>query len=180
MRQYYKFILSLFIFFAFIIHLAGTALPASPDSKIEDLKAAFIYNFTKYIKWPIPNINNSFKIGVLGDSPVIASLQKLASKKLVDNQPIEIIYFEAFQDLKFCHILFISESENKNFADILAALGENATLTISDSPDFSERGIMINFFIQDEMVKFEMNPTRVENAGLKASSQLQKLARIIQ
>ncbi len=179
MRQYYKFIISLSIFVAFIILPASPVNPESPDSDIDDLKAAFIYNFTKYIKWPIPNINNTFKIGVLGDSEVIVSLQKLATKKLVDNKPIEIVHFDSFQNLRFCHILFISESENQNIAEILSALGNNATLTIGDSPDFCERGIMINFFLQNEMVKFEMNPASLENAGLKVSSQLQKLARIV-
>ena len=180
MQFYRKFTIILPIFVAFIILPARTALSVSPDSDIEDLKAAFIYNFTKYIKWPTPNINSAFKIGVLGDSEVIVSLQKLATKKLVDNKPIEIIHFEVFQDIKFCHILFISESENQNIAEILTALGNNPTLTIGDSPDYCERGIMINFFLQNEKVKFEMNPVILENIGLKASSQLQKLARIIQ
>jgi len=159
---------------------ASTGLPKNTDSDIENMKVAFIYNFTKYIKWPNLDNDHVFKIGVLGDSDIIISLQELAAKKLVANKPIEVIHFDTVQDLKYCHILFISESENQQVTEILSMQRNKATLTVGDSKGFCEQGVMINFFLQDGMVKFEMNPSRVENAGLKASSQLQKLARIIQ
>lgn len=81
--------------------------------------------------------------------------------------------------MNYCHILFISESNANQIEEILSKLKNRATLTVSDTPGFCERGIMINFFSQGDMLKFEMNPGKLENAGLKVSSQLQKLARII-
>jgi len=180
MQPYYKIILSVIIVVAMTILSASAGLPENSDSDIDNMKAAFIYNFTKYIKWPNLDNNHVFKIGVLGNSEITISLQELAAKKLIERKSIEVFHFKAVQDLKFCHILFISESENQNVLEILSTQGNRATLTIGESEGFCERGVMINFFLQDGMVKFEMNSMSLEDAGLKVSSQLQKLARIVQ
>jgi hypothetical protein len=103
----------------------------------------------------------------------------LAEKKLANDKSIEVHHFKTIQDLQDSQILFISASEKEQIGAILSTLGNKPILTISDTPGFCERGIMINFFMQGDMVKFEMNPVKLESAGLKASSQLQKLARIV-
>ncbi|MFH1249918.1 MAG: YfiR family protein [bacterium] len=171
----------IFIILVICISLLSTdaGSPMSNDTDIDDLKAAFIYNFTKYITWPHMDKFNSFRIGVLGESKILTSFQQMAGKKLIDDKPITIRYYDNIQDINYCHILFISESNANQIEEILLKLKNQPTLTVSDTPGFCERGIMINFFSQGEVLKFEMNPGKLENAGLKISSQLQKLARII-
>ena len=150
-----------------------------PADESDNLKAVFIYNFTRYITWPAETQNTDFTIGVLGDSKIIFPLQQLAAKKRVGDQPIAIHLFKRPQELIPCHILFISASEQHRITDIINLLAKKTVLTIGDTPGYGEHGVMINFFLQSDQIKFELNPASLERSGLKASSQLQKLARII-
>jgi len=180
LRKRYKIIINL-IFVLFMGVMAIEAgLPENSESDIENLKAAFIYNFTKYITWPDMENRNTFKIGVIGDSEIAKSLGQIASKKQVNNKPIKVYRIHSVQDFRDCQILFVSSSEKDRISEILSALGQKTILTIGDTPGFCEYGIMINFFIQGGLVKFEMNSTRLERVGLKARSQLRKLARIVE
>ncbi|MDD5539592.1 MAG: YfiR family protein [Candidatus Marinimicrobia bacterium] len=155
-------------------------LPLNPGPELNNLKTAFVYNFTKYIAWPQIEKDQTFIIGVLGDDEIISSFQQMAEKKLVGKLPIQIKHYKSLRELKYCHILYIAESKNTQLEAILKQIANRRTLTIASTTGFCKRGVMINFFIQDDMVKFEMNPAKLENAGLKASSQLLKLARIIE
>lgn len=180
LRRKYKILISVNFILLVGIMTANTGLPENSDPDIENLKAAFIYNFTKYITWPDLENSDAFRIGVMGDSKIAKSLGQIASKKQVNNKPIKVYRIHTVQDFRGCQILFVSSSEKDQISEILSALGQKTILTIGDTPGFCERGIMINFFIQGGMVKFEMNSTRLESVGLKASSQLQKLARIVE
>ncbi len=156
---------------------ARSSSPSAAD--IDQLKAVFIYNFTKYITWPDTARITTFKIGVLGDSDILDPLQQLAVKKMINNKPIEVCHFESLSHLHACQILFISPSVRVPIPDILNQLGNQATLTIGDAPGLCKQGVMINFFQQSDMVKFELNPHRLAAAGFQVSSQLQKLAQIV-
>jgi hypothetical protein len=179
MRQLHRFLISLLVIGVIDLVPVKAGSPENSETDIDQLKTAFIYNFTKYIIWPDRNQAKTFKIGVLGKSNIVAPLQELAEKKLANDKSIEVHRFKTIQDLQDSQILFISASEKEQIGAILSTLGNKPILTISDTPGFCERGIMINFFMQGDMVKFEMNPVKLESAGLKASSQLQKLARIV-
>jgi len=179
MRQLHRFLISLLVIGVIDLVPVKAGLPENSETNLDQLKTAFIYNFTKYIIWPERDQDKTFKIGVLGKSSIIAPLQELAEKKLANDQPIEVHFFKTIQDLKDSQILFIADSEKEQIGAILSTLGNKPILTISDSPGFCERGIMINFFTQGDLVKFELNPVKLESVGLKASSQLQKLARIV-
>jgi len=130
--------------------------------------------------WPQIDKSPIFIIGILGKDEIISSFQQMAEKKLVGNLPIQIRHYESLQDVKYCHILFIAESEKNQLDSILNKVAKRNILTIGDTAGFCKRGVMINFFIQNDMIKFEMNPAKMESSGLKASSQLLKLARIIE
>jgi hypothetical protein len=179
MRQLHRFLISLLVIGVIDLVPVKAVSPENSETNIDQLKTAFIYNFTKYIIWPDRNQAKTFKIGVLGKSNIVAPLQELAEKRLANDKSIEVHRFKTIQDLQDSQILFISASEKEQIGAILSTLGNKPILTISDTPGFCERGIMINFFMQGDMVKFEMNPVKLESAGLKASSQLQKLARIV-
>jgi len=117
---------------------------------------------------------------VIGNSDIVNSLRRVAEKKFVKNIPIRVAHYQSVDDLRYCHILFISASEKNQLDPILAKLKKRKTLTIGDTPGFCESGVMINFFMQEDRLKFEMNLAKLESAGLKASSQIKKLARIVE
>ena len=167
-----------------IITLNAFVTSANPtemsNSDIANLKAAFIYNFTKYITWPNSDETKTFKIYVLGDSEIATSLQKVAQKKMINDKPIKIRNINNIQDSCSCQIVFVSESAITKISEIISKLGNQPILTIGDTPQLCEQGIMINFFMQSGQIKFEINTKRLGNSGLKVSSQLQKLARIVE
>lgn len=149
------------------------------NGEIYNLKAAFIYNFTKYITWPYLDKSPTFKVGVIGDSQIIESLREMAKKKQVSDKAIEVLHFNNPNEIQYCHILFVSSSLADSLKPILFNLKRRAVLTIGDTPGFGDSGLMINFYMHENAIKFEVNTAKLETAGLKVSSQLLKLARII-
>lgn len=151
-----------------------TAQDQKPEA---DLKAAFIYNFTKYIEWTNPPPEN-FVIGVIGASPIYQSLMEIALLKKVNEKFIVIKRFENPDDISYCNILFVAKNSGYSPAAILDRV-QRGTLTISEETGFAAQGMAFNFIISNQKLKFEVNPKAINSAGLKASSQLLKLATII-
>jgi YfiR/HmsC-like len=83
-------------------------------------------------------------------------------------------------DLKNCQLIFISKSEKKHVTEILSALDDKPVLTVSEIEGFAERGGGINFYLEGKKVRFEVNPDAARHDGLKVSSQLLSLGKIIE
>ncbi|MEO7802508.1 MAG: YfiR family protein [Ginsengibacter sp.] len=154
--------------------IAVTAQNPKPEA---DLKAAFIYNFTKYIEWATP-LEEDFTIGVIGTSPIYESLMHIAMLKKVNDKPIVVKHFDNPEDIEYCNILFVARNSGYTPITILDKV-QRGMLTISEESGFAAQGIAFNFFITNEKLKFEVNTKSINAAGLKASSQLLKLATII-
>lgn len=138
------------------------------------LKVAFLYNFIAYTEWPDQqNLNLNFCI--YGEDPFGEHLQHLRSKK-TNEQEILIRHTKNIEDLSMCQIVFISRSVMNDLNAILNQLGEKPILTISDSPNASLQGVVINMFIKEGKVTFEANIARAKRNGLKLSSQLLRFA----
>jgi hypothetical protein len=150
---------------------------ASPSEY--DVKAAFLYNFGKFVTWP----EDAFKqegrlvIGVLGDDPITPVLQRTVRDKSVQDKRIDVRRLESAKEAGGCQIVFISATEGGRLAEILKALDRSSVLTVSDIDDFAAQGGMISLLVDEKKVRFEVNLLVVEQAGLKMSSQLLKLAR---
>lgn len=165
--------------FLVLILISLSGLPGSAQREVEEsnLKAAFIYNFTKYIDWDTDS-PDEFIIGVIGYSPIYESLQEIARTKTVNGKKIVVRRFYSPDEITYCNILFISSNCNFSLASVLSKVGRG-TLTISEKPGFAERGTAFNFVVVNEKLKFEANIKSIFAAGLKASSQLLKLATIV-
>jgi hypothetical protein len=144
-----------------------------------NLKAAFIYNFTRYIDWKEEAGDNEFIIGVFGTSPINDPLGEIVKTEMVGNKKITIKRFSKPADISFCHILFISRNAGAALDDILAKTAGKGTLIVSEQNGYAELGTAINFVIINRKLKFEANVKAINSAGLTASSQLLKLAIII-
>ncbi len=149
-------------------------------SPVDEFKAVFIYNFTKYIQWPNHDTSGTFDIAVIGDSDIITPLKEIEKMRLINNKKIKVIHFKDIQDIKKCHILFISASEKTRLHDILQKVQHKNILTISDSNGFANEGVAINFVIVEEKIKFEINNNAINQAGLQVSSHLLKLAILVE
>lgn len=140
------------------------------------VKAAFLYNFGKFVEWPandFASTNAPLLIGVYGENPFGNNLAGVVQGRNIDGHPV-ITRAVSLDELKGCQIVFIARSEQKNIKKILGALDGAGVLTVTE--DMSDAGVMINFILQDDKIRFEINNTAAEKAGLKLSSKLLMLA----
>lgn len=169
-------------FFLFFIGTAFFPAPARPVASTEyQVKAAFLYNFAKFIEWPpeaLPE-GRPFVIGVLGHDPFGSALDEAVAGKTVRDRRIVVRRFSRIDEAADSHILFIGDSEAENLPRILKRLGPAPVLAVSDLPRFAEQGGMVQLVMEQSRVRFAINVGSMERAGLKPSSQLLKLARIV-
>ena len=164
----------------FSLLLCCLAVAAAAQQLVQEanLKAAFIYNFTKYIDWNHYDSSNTFTVGIIGPSPVIASLNEIAKTNTVGDKKIDVKVFDNPDQIEFCNILFISKTSPYPLPSILDKVNKG-TLTISEEPGFAIRGTAFNFVIKNGRLKFETNLKALSDAEIKAGSQLLKLAIIV-
>jgi hypothetical protein len=143
------------------------------------LHSVFIYSFTKYIQWPADYNQGDFEINVLGDSPMLAELKKLSELKKVGNRTIKVTNLNSVADLRKCNILFVPAAKSNQLGEVLAKLGSNATLVITEQAGLGAKGSAINFITKDGKVAFELNQGALTKHGLKASIELIRLAILI-
>lgn len=144
------------------------------------VKAAFLYNFANFVEWPEIALSDTTTliIGVLGKDPFGSALTRF-EKRSVKGRPLRVVQSERLQDLPFCHMLFISSTEEENLTQVFQYLEGKPTLTVGELEQFAQRGGVINFIIKNKKVRFEINRTRALESGLKLSSKLLKLATIV-
>jgi len=150
------------------------------NSSRENLvKAVFLYNFAKFTDWPVEAFSGP-------DAPILLSatgesMSKTLGQfegKQIHKRDVELRDF-ATDPQYYSHILFISSSESKTAAKILAKIDSKPILTVSDIPDFIHKGGMIGLVKKDGRIRFEINFSATRKAGLRISSQLLLLATVV-
>lgn len=143
------------------------------------IKAAFIYNFARFVDWPtqaFADATSPMTIGLLGKNVFGDDLQQVINGKAIKGHPLQFKQFNSMPDATNCQVLFISSSEKSHFSRILARLQGTSVLTVSETDGFIEGGGMINLKIVDQKVRFEINNDAAKKAGLTISSKLLSLA----
>ena len=139
------------------------------------LKAAFLYNFIQYIDWGNTAPANEYTICIVGTSPIDAPLREIAATRKDSEKKIKIVHCKSAAEITYAHILFISKNVDEPLDAILAKVPKG-TLTVGERPGCAKEGAAMNFVIIDNKLKFESNLKALNASGLKASSQLLKLA----
>lgn len=161
------------------------ACAESPLAQEYAVKAAFLYNFAKFVEWPAEaflNEQTPITICVLGRDPFGSALESVTRDKTAKGRSFLIRRFKAIEDVAGCHILFVSESEQKDMDRILSVLDKCrkcSVLTVSDMEKFARRGGVINFITIEKKIHFEVNMDAASRTGLKISSRLLTLAKIV-
>ena len=143
------------------------------------VKAAFLYNFAKFVEWPsqaFASEDSPLVIGVLGENPFNEDLARTIQNKTIDNHPLQLKELRAVTQATNCHILFISTSEKDRLPEILNSLKGASVLTVGETDRFLETGGMVNFVFQGTKIRFQINKEAASRAGLKVSSKLMSLA----
>lgn len=155
---------------------------ASAATKEYEVKAAFLFHFTQFVEWPdstFADADAPFCIGVLGDDPFGTTLDQIVKDETVHKHKISIKRSHDAADLKGCQILFVSNSEKDHLQQILSSLNESSILTVGESDGFTRQDGIINFYLDEKKVRFEIKPDAAKRRGLKISSQLLGLGRIV-
>jgi hypothetical protein len=165
-----------------LLILGFTKVPGQQDvpSEAEEyaLKAVFLYNFSRYVEWIPSTMDEEFIIGVVGSSPVTEPLREIAATKTMKGKKIIVRQFNRPEDIRFAHILFISKQAFYPL-DVLLSKTSKGTLTVSERNGAAQEGVAFNFILIEHKLKFEANTKAINTAGLKASSELLKLAVIM-
>ncbi len=171
-----------------IVAMISASIPlplsyASESLQMESkLKAAFIYNFAKFVDWPASVSNDTagqpFVIGVLGYDPLVEDLMAIEGKAIKGRKLI-VRQLSGIKEINNCQVVFISASEKDNINSILAAAKNKGMLTVSDIGNFVEKGGIIGFVRVENKIRFDINLKIAEESSLKIRSDLLTLARII-
>lgn len=162
------------LFFLTASRCAAQSVPTE-----HQIKAAFLFNFAKFVEWPARSdvpADAPIIVGVLGDNVFHDDLANALNGKNVNNHPLHFQQYDSLSDATNCQILFISPSEQSHFAKIIRQLNNAAILTVSETDHFTEDGGMINFVIVEKKVRFQINNDAAKKAGLTISSKLLSLA----
>jgi hypothetical protein len=144
-----------------------------------EVKAAFLYNFIKFVQWP-PSEQRSgaIRIGVLGHVPrLTGALSTMARGRPANGSPIVVKEMSPSDDPREFHIVFIADSEASRSAPLLERARGAGVLTVGESPDFLKHGGIARFFVESNRVRFQIDSTGAQEEGLKVSSQLLSLGK---
>jgi hypothetical protein len=156
--------------------------PARAQGQAEyEIKAAFVYNFAKFVQWPASSFAQPQAplVLCLVGRDVFGPALETIDHKLVQGHALQIRRQVRLDELGSCHILFVADSERQRLGSILRAVPEVGVLTISDIERFAEAGGIIGFYNLDNKVQFSINLDQARSASLQINSQLLRLARVI-
>lgn len=165
-----------------VVLFLSSALAQSSAAGEYQVKAAFLYNFAKFVEWPsssFSDANTPLRICVLGQDPFGEQLRDIANDKIVNGRKLQVNQVADLQVARTCHILFIASAEKAQLKLTLESLRGTGALTVGDTEGFVEEGGMINFVLVNDRVRFEVNHKAATEAGLKVSSKLLNLAKSV-
>lgn len=170
---------AILFFFLTLLMPEGYSQEKQTVAREYDLKAAYIYNITKFIYWDSSTPGNDFVIGVLGSSPVYEPLVDAVRSKTVMNKKIIVRQYYTVEEINNSDMIFLSQNADILLDELLEKARRNKILIISEQEGYSRLGTAINFVTIENKLKFEVNIHSLESIGLKASAQFLKLVIII-
>ncbi|HEX7184168.1 MAG TPA: YfiR family protein [Thermoanaerobaculia bacterium] len=161
--------------------LAGSASAQGGAGEYE-VKAAFLYNFAKFVEWPgstFESPTDPLVLCVFGDDPFGESLDAVVQGETVGGRRLVVHRTRETAQLRGCHVVFLSQRTRERYPQVLDSLRGTSVLTVGEGEGFLTQGGMIRFVLDQNRVRFEINLDAAERNRLKLSSQLLRLARAV-
>ena len=156
-----------------------TSFPAIFAQTQTELHPVFIYSFIRFVTWPPEATTGDFEIVVLGDTPILAELKSLSEKKKApNNRTIHVTKIASMSDFKKGHILYLPVDYTSRFPEVAAKVGDTPILLLTDQAPAQSKGCF-NFVLKEGKLAFEMSQSLMNKHKLKASTELTRLAIII-
>lgn len=149
----------------------------------DQIMAAFLFNFARYVEWPQDAFDRSdmpVNICMLSTKEFGDVVSKTVSGKTVADRAVVVRWTADLPETAGCHILFIGREFGKSHSEAVAELGGMSVFTVADQEGFAKAGGIANFFRAENRIRFEINPRAAQKAGLKISSRLLRLAKVVQ
>jgi len=160
--------------------LAATHRPVTAQAPTDrEVKAAYVYNFGRFVSWPTSAIGDQFEICLLGRDPLGAVIARTIRGERLGGRPVTMRVVTGAAEAAGCQVLVVSPSAAGDIENHLTRLGKRPILTVSDIPRFVARGGMIEFVNEGSRVRFLVDPARAEAAGLTLSSELLRVAKLV-
>jgi len=167
--------------FAWIGFPGAASADSLPVSEYH-VKAAFLYNFPKFVEWPdevkgLPE--DLITVGVLGEDPFGSVLEQTLEGKTARGRKFRVLRFPGVDDLRLCHVLFVNLPDPRQVETVLDALSNLPALTVGEGREFISQGGMIGLFLEGNKIRFEINAAAARRAGLEIRAPLLQLARSV-
>lgn len=171
---------------ALLMLLLAGGRPAASDRTLVTseyaVKAAFLYNFAKFVEWPADAFRSPREpmvLCLLGEDPFGPELDQTVGGKTVLGRQLVVRRLAKLAGLEECRILFVSSSEGRRLDQVFAAVGGRAVLTVGEEETFGRAGGIISFVVRQSRVRFQIDLAAADRAGLSISSQLLELAEVV-
>ena len=158
------------------------AVPGARAQSEDQIMAAFLFNFARYVEWPENAFDRSdmpVNICMLSSKEFGDVVSRTVSGKTVADRSVVVRWTSDLPEATGCHILFIGSEFERSHSDAVAVLDGMSVFTVADQEGFARAGGTANFFRADNRIRFEINPLAAKKAGLKISSRLLRLARVV-
>lgn len=174
-----RFILA-FVSLAWLFH--GAAVFAA-DAEFPEykLKAAFLFNFAKFLQWPGEALpaTEPLVIAVIGENPFDRHLDDVIKGKLANGHPVVVQYLSNLPDKLSCHILFVPRSAREKVPEILRITEGRAIVTVSEYDGFCQAGGLINLRVESQAIRFDLNIEEAQRANISLSGRLSGVATLV-
>lgn len=167
----------------FVFCFSSLALADSRPALEYKVKAAYLYNFTKFITWPDKH-RDTFNFCVIGADYFLSLLKPLEQRTALD-KPIHLLRLDSIEQAGQCHILYIDNDRllpAQPDLPLPSGLTDGTlegVLTVSSHPFFARRGGMIGFVVRDGRIKLQVNLDEFKKNGLKISAKLMEVAELV-
>ena len=162
--------------------MAALVVPRASAQSEDQIMAAFLFNFARYVEWPKDAFDRNdmpVNICMLSTKEFGDVVSRTVSGKTVADRSVVVRWTADLPEATGCHILFIGREFDKSHTEAVAKLGGMSVFTVADQEGFAQAGGIANFFRVENRIRFEINPRAAKNAGLKISSRLLRLAKVV-
>lgn len=170
-------------YLAIIILLLCLAVPGPAVEDEAVVKSLLIEKISLFVRWPeqsgINDKSQPFIIGVIGENPLTSVIGKVYAQKKIKNKNVEIRQISRLNQIAGCHVLYISASLEKILSQILNVTKDMPVLTVGDTLGFAEQGVLVNFYVFQNRLHFEINEPAFRRTPLSVSTRLLEIAKIV-
>lgn len=162
--------------------LFGARVGAQTPMSESQVKAMFVYNFLRFVEWPVDvaaGAKDPFVVLIIGEGATADATERFLGSKTIGERPLVVRRIRWDQSLAGARAAFVVERDAKKLNHILDAAAAAGVLTIGEGETFTTRGGVIGLLVEDRKVRFDVDTTAAQNAGLRVSSKLLALTRVV-